>query len=66
MTKLEKFKLLRDELKAAYDTVLNNEHTNYSAETIAYAKKCYEDAEKAHRNKAMDLLAEETEALEIK
>ena len=44
MTKLEKFKRLAEELKAAYDTVLNNEHTGYDKATIEYAKHCYEDA----------------------
>lgn len=45
MKSLEDLKLLRDELKAAYETVLNNEHTKYDNATVAYALKCYQDAE---------------------
>lgn len=46
MKSLEDLRLLRNELKAAYETVLNNEHTKYDNATVAYALKCYQDAEK--------------------
>lgn len=47
MKTLEELVNLRDELKLAYDTVLNNPDTEYDQATVQYARKCYEDAEKS-------------------
>lgn len=54
MTKLEKFKQLRDELAAAYQTVLNSEHTKYDRSTVEYAKRCADDAEKGYRKEIIE------------
>jgi hypothetical protein len=65
MKTLEELTQLRDELKAAYETVVNNPQTGYDNATLDYALKCYKDAEKAMQYKALDELTKESEDLGI-
>lgn len=63
MKTIKELEQLRDELKQAYDTILANPGTDYDNATKAYAKKCYEDAEKALKLKTLNELTQESEKL---